>query len=102
MSDLGPLTYGKKEQEVFLGREIGAGARLLRRHGASRSMRLCGGLSMRRTSRRTQILEENRDIMHRMAAALLERETLDAAEIELLIAGQAAGAGEVAAGLGWR
>ena len=32
MSDLGPLTYGKKEQEVFLGRDIAQIARLLRRH----------------------------------------------------------------------
>jgi cell division protease FtsH len=38
-----------------------------------------------------QILEENGDVMHRMAAALLERETLDAAEIELLIAGKELG-----------
>ncbi len=35
-----------------------------------------------------EILEANADIMHRMATALLERETLDKVEIDLLIAGQ--------------
>jgi cell division protease FtsH len=35
-----------------------------------------------------KILEENADIMHRMAAALLERETLDRAEIDLIIEGK--------------
>ena len=35
-----------------------------------------------------KILEENADIMHRMATALLERETLDKSEIDLLIEGK--------------
>ena len=34
------------------------------------------------------ILDGNHDIMHRMSAALLERETLDASEIALIIAGE--------------
>jgi cell division protease FtsH len=38
-----------------------------------------------------QILDEHHDIMHAMAAALLERETLDAAEIELIIQGKKLG-----------
>ena len=33
-------------------------------------------------------MDQNHDIMHRMAEALLERETLDASEIALIIAGQ--------------
>ncbi len=35
-----------------------------------------------------EILAANADIMHRMASALLERETLDKTEIDLIIAGQ--------------
>ena len=35
-----------------------------------------------------QILQENAEVMHRMSAALLERETLDKAEIDLLIEGK--------------
>ena len=35
-----------------------------------------------------KILEDNQDIMHRMSAALLERETLDANEIKLIIDGK--------------
>jgi len=36
----------------------------------------------------TQILSNNKDIMHRMSAALLEREVLDANEIKMIIEGK--------------
>ncbi len=43
---------------------------------------------MKRISRRTPILESNKDAMHRMALALLERETIDAEEVRMLIEGK--------------
>jgi len=43
-----------------------------------------------------KILEDNGDIMHRMATALLERETLDKSEIDLLIERQGTAAVQVA------
>ncbi len=90
MSELGPLTYGKKEQEVFLGREIGQA------QGYSDSTAQQIDKAVRRLvdegyASAHQILEDNRDVMHAMAAALLERETLDAAEIELLMQGKELG-----------
>jgi cell division protease FtsH len=90
MSELGPLTYGKKEQEVFLGREIGQA------QGYSDSTAQQIDKAVRRLvdegyASAHQILEDHRDVMHAMAAALLERETLDAAEIELLMAGKELG-----------
>ena len=87
MSDMGPLTYGKKEQEVFLGRDL-AQARdysedTARKIDASVREFVDAGYNSAYT-----ILNTNQDIMHRMATALLERETLDAAEIKLIIAGE--------------
>ncbi len=90
MSELGPLTYGKKEEQIFLGREI-AQARDYSDDTANKIDAAVRRLVDEAYSSAHQILEENRDVMHRMAAALLERETLDAAEIELLIQGQELG-----------
>jgi cell division protease FtsH len=84
MSELGPLTYGKKEEQIFLGREI-AQSRDYSDDTAREIDRLVKQFVDMGYKSAHQILEDNRDVMHRMAAALLERETLDAAEIELLI-----------------
>jgi cell division protease FtsH len=84
MSELGPLTYGKKEEQIFLGREI-AQARDYSDDTAKEIDRLVKQFVDMGYKSAHQILEENGDVMHRMAAALLDRETLDAAEIELLI-----------------
>jgi cell division protease FtsH len=87
MSDLGPLTYGKKEQEVFLGRDI-AQARDYSDDTAKQIDIAVRAFVDEGYHSAYKILEENADVMHRMAAALLERETLDKAEIDLIIAGQ--------------
>jgi cell division protease FtsH len=84
MSELGPLTYGKKEEQIFLGREI-AQSRDYSDDTAKEIDRLVKKFVDEGYKSAHQILEDNREVMHRMAAALLERETLDAAEIELLI-----------------
>ncbi len=87
MSELGPLTYGKKEQEVFLGRDI-AQSRDYSDDTAQQIDRAVRRLVDEGYNSAYKILDENREIMHAMAAALLERETLDASEIELLIQGK--------------
>ncbi|MDQ2924669.1 MAG: ATP-dependent zinc metalloprotease FtsH [Acidobacteriota bacterium] len=84
MSNLGPMTFGKKEQEVFLGREIGQ-ARDFSDDTAKQideEVRIFVDAGYKSAY---AILDSNHEIMHRMAAALLERETLDAAEIKLII-----------------
>ncbi len=87
MSKLGPMTFGKKEQEVFLGREIGQS-----RDFSDDTAKEIDAEVRRFVDEGYQsayaILEANHDIMHRMATALLERETLDAAEIKLIIEGK--------------
>jgi cell division protease FtsH len=87
MSELGPLTYGKKEEQIFLGREI-AQARDYSDDTAKEIDRLVKQFVDNGYKSAYSILESNGDIMHRMAEALLERETLDAKEIELIITGQ--------------
>ncbi|HEV2579148.1 MAG TPA: ATP-dependent zinc metalloprotease FtsH [Acidobacteriaceae bacterium] len=90
MSELGPLTYGKKEEQIFLGREI-AQSRDYSDDTAKEIDRLVKKFVDEGYKSAHQILDENREVMHRMAIALLERETLDAAEIELLIQGKELG-----------
>jgi cell division protease FtsH len=90
MSELGPLTYGKKEEQIFLGREI-AQARDYSDDTAQQIDQAVRRLVDEGYKSAHQILEDNQDVMHRMAAALLDRETLDAAEIELLIQGKELG-----------
>jgi cell division protease FtsH len=87
MSDLGPLTYGKKEQEVFLGRDI-AQARDYSDDTAKQIDVAVRAFVDEGYKSAYSILQENADVMHRMAAALLERETLDKSEIDLLIEGK--------------
>jgi cell division protease FtsH len=90
MSELGPLTYGKKEQEVFLGRDIGQ-ARDYSDDTAKQIDMAVRRLVDEGYKSAYSILEDNKEVMHRMAEALLDRETLDAAEIELLIQGKELG-----------
>ena len=87
MSKLGPMTFGKKEQEVFLGREIGQ-ARDFSDDTAKQideEVRVFVDAGYKSAY---EILDTHHDIMHRMSSALLERETLDAAEIKLIIEGK--------------
>jgi cell division protease FtsH len=84
MSDLGPLTFGKKEEQIFLGREI------TQHRDYSEDTAIKIDAEVRKLVSRgydtaKQILEDHRDALRRIAAALLEREVLDAPEIRLLI-----------------
>jgi cell division protease FtsH len=87
MSRLGPLTFGKKEEQIFLGREIAQ-----HRDFSEETARQID-LEVRRLIDEAyqsahNIIEANKDPMHRIAAALLERETIDAEEVRLLIEGK--------------
>ena len=87
MSNLGPLTYGKKEEQIFLGREIAQ-----HRDFSEETARMIDAEVRSKVDAAYQsayhILDTKQDAMHRMATALLERETLDAAEIRMIIDGQ--------------
>ena len=87
MSNLGPLTYGKKEEQIFLGREI-AQARDYSDDTANKIDAAVRAFVDEGYRSAYEILDTHHDVMHRMATALLERETLDAVEINLLIEGK--------------
>jgi len=87
MSSLGPLTFGKQEEQIFLGREI-AQHRDYSEHTAVSIDDEVRKFIMQGYERAKSILTDNRAALIRIAEALLERESLDASEIKMLIAGQ--------------
>jgi len=87
MSDeLGPLTFGKKDEEIFLGREIAT------RRDYSEDIALKIDTEVKRLvtenyERAKRILRENIAALKALAEALLEKEVLEAAEIDQIIQG---------------
>ena len=86
MSELGPLTFGKKEEQIFLGREISQ-HRDYSEDTAIKIDQEVKKLIGKQYERARCIIEENRDAMVRLAETLLDRETLDAVQIRRVIAG---------------
>ena len=87
MSSLGPLTFGKKEEQIFLGREISQ-----HRDFSEETAREIDSEVRRLVNtgyeKAKNIILENRDAMVRIALALLEREVLDASELKMIIEGK--------------
>jgi cell division protease FtsH len=88
MSDaVGPIAVGDREAEIFLGREV-----VQRREISERTAELVD-TELKRVlgeayERAKQILTDNRATLDAMAHALLEHETLDREEVELVVAGK--------------
>ena len=94
MSDeLGPLAYGKKEEHIFLGREI-AQHRDYSEQTAQRIDAAVKQIIVEANDKVTRLLEENRDILTAIAAELLERETIMLEDIDRIIAQRREGAPE--------
>jgi cell division protease FtsH len=87
MSDLGPMTFGKKEEQIFLGREI-AQHRDYSEDTAIKIDQEVRKLVNKGYTTAKQILLDNRDVLERIARALIEREVLDANEIKMLVEGR--------------
>jgi cell division protease FtsH len=87
MSDLGPMSFGKKEEQIFLGREI-AQHRDYSEETAIRIDEQVRKFIDEAYNRARQVIEERADGLVRIAEALLEREVLDGAEVFLLIDGK--------------
>src|SRR5262249_54091293 len=86
MSDLGPLTFGKKEEQIFLGREI-AQHRDYSEDTAIKIDAEVKRIVAEQYARAESIIKDNRDALIRLAEALLEHETLDSVQIRRVIAG---------------
>jgi cell division protease FtsH len=82
---LGPLTYGQKEEQIFLGREISQH----RDYSEETALQIDAEvrrLVMEAYARAKALLQRHMDTLHKLAETLLEKETLDGPEIDLLTA----------------
>ncbi|MEE3104118.1 MAG: cell division protein FtsH, partial [Acidobacteriota bacterium] len=87
MSDaIGPLTFGKKEEQIFLGRDIA------QHQDYSEQTAICIDEEIKRVvmdnyKRSRSILEENRAILVQMAEELLIREVLNGEQVKRIVSG---------------
>jgi cell division protease FtsH len=88
MSELGPLSFGKKEEQIFLGREI-AQHRDYSEETAIRIDEQVKKLVQGGYDQAARIIDERSEALVRIAETLLEREILDGNEVMQLINGQA-------------
>ncbi len=87
MSDkLGPLTYGKQRGEVFLGRDMG-NVPDYGEETAKEIDREVRDIVTLQYDRARKLLEENRAVLEAIADALMEYETLDGEDLNVIIAG---------------
>ena len=87
MSELGPLSFGKKEEQIFLGREI-AQHRDYSEETAIRIDEQVKKLVQGGYNTASGIIEDRSDALVNVAEMLLEREILDGAEVMALIRGE--------------
>ncbi len=88
MSDkLGPLSYGAKKEEIFLGREIQSHRDYSEKTAIEidDEVRRIVNDAMLRSEK---ILRDNMDLLHKLSLELLEREILDGSEIDQLVKGE--------------
>ena len=87
MSGLGPLAFGKKEEQIFLGRELAQ-----HRDFSEETARQIDAEVRRFVNdgydNAKRLIEENKETVVRIAEALLEREVLDASELKLIMEGK--------------
>ncbi|HZS27088.1 MAG TPA: ATP-dependent zinc metalloprotease FtsH [Candidatus Angelobacter sp.] len=87
MSSLGPLTFGKKEEQIFLGREISQ-----HRDFSEETAREIDSEVRRLVNtgyeKAKNIIVEHREALTQIAQALLEREVLDANELKMILEGK--------------
>lgn len=86
MSELGPLTFGKKDEQIFLGREI-AQHRDYSEDTAIKIDQEVKKLVTQQYEYARTILIDNAEAMVRLSEALLENETLDSVQIRRVVAG---------------
>jgi len=85
MSDkLGPVTFGKTEEHIFLGREIAQHSDFSEATAVIIDEEIRGFIETAEETAR-KIVAGNLDKLHKLAAALLEREIIDGKEVDEII-----------------
>ncbi|HOK06213.1 MAG TPA: ATP-dependent zinc metalloprotease FtsH [Syntrophales bacterium] len=82
--EMGPLSYGKKEEQIFLGREF-AVHKDYSEDTARKIDREVARIVNEGYDKARRIIQENLNRLHRLAAGLLEKEVLNAAEIDEIL-----------------
>ncbi|MEE8376896.1 MAG: ATP-dependent zinc metalloprotease FtsH [Candidatus Aminicenantaceae bacterium] len=87
MSDLGPLTFGERDDMIFLGKEL-----TTHKNFSEKTSELIDievkNIIERNYARAEELLKNNKTKLIKMAEALLEREILDAKEVKAIIEGK--------------
>jgi len=95
MSDkLGPLSFGKKEEQIFLGREISQ-HRDYSEETARKIDQEVRDIVTDSYNKTRKLIEDNLTSLHAMANALLEKETLEGPDIDAIIASSSKPAGDL-------
>jgi len=87
LSEMGPISFGEEEDEVFLGRSV-TQHKHVSDDTARRIDEVVRGILDRAYERSRKILSENLDKLHAMADALLTYETIDAKQIDAIMEGR--------------
>ncbi len=88
--ELGPITYGEDEDEVFLGRSV-TQHKSISNETASKIDDVVRGILDRAYARSKELLTANLDKLHTMAELLLQYETIDSHQIDDIMAGRQPG-----------
>jgi cell division protease FtsH len=90
---LGPMTFGKKEEEIFLGRDF------TQKVDYSKATAIEVDGEVRRIiqssyHRAKDLLQTNLRLLHQLAAQLLEKEVLNGSEIDAIVGASAGNGGD--------
>ena len=85
---MGPLAYGKKDEQVFLGRSSATQSRDFSEHTAQEIDKEVHKIVTEGYDRARQLLEDNLDKLEAIAQGLLEFETLESQEVQMLADGK--------------
>jgi cell division protease FtsH len=89
MSDtLGPVTFGKKDEQIFLGRDMAS----QKNYSEATAVEIDGEIRHivdESYKRVLKLLSDNIDILHRISLELVEKENLSGAEVEMIVTGKA-------------
>ncbi len=81
---LGPMTFGKKDEQIFLGRDFTQ----MKEYSEKTAVEIdteVRGIIMHAYERAKALLQANIEVLHKMAERLLEKEVLDGAEVTDII-----------------
>lgn len=87
---LGPLTFGKKQEQIFLGREFAQHKDYSEKTAEAIDLEIKNIVSEQYNYSK-KLLTDKKELLEKLASVLLERETLDAAEIDMVIQGKELG-----------